>query len=254
MTVSSTKNSVTHNCNGVTTDFPFDFKVFKNEDLKVYLVDDNLTLLTPDIDYAVYDLNQDSGGHIVLNIAPSSNQKISIHRILLPVQETSFPNQGAFFPKVHESAFDQVVMLIQQLINTVGSTDGGESRALLLGPADENGQGAYRANGNRISNLGEPKNDTDAARIGDIKQFSDAAETAAEAAENASQAAITASDEAKQAAQDAKEYAESIDVSSFYTKEETNAAIETAIEENKYDFYRDAPVGFVMDWEGVAHF
>ena len=253
MTVASVKNKVVFVCDGINTAFSFDFKVLKAEHLKVYIVDgDSETLLILGADYAVTNINEDVGGGIALTVPPNSGLKLVIVRELLPVQETAFSNQGPFYPQIHESAFDQVVMLIQQSINTIGSTAGTDSRVLFLGLADTDGQGAYRAKGNRIANLGKPINDTDAARVLDLKPFADAAQDAAQDAQNSSQQASLDAEEAKQAAQDAKEYAESIDVSSFYTKEETNAAIETAIEENKYDFYRDAPVGFVMDWEGVA--
>ena len=253
MTVASVKNKVVFVCDGINTAFPFDFKVLKADHLNVYIVNgDSEALLNSGTDYVVTNINEDAGGEIILVNPPRSGLKLVIVRELPPVQETAFNNHGPFYPQIHESAFDQVVMLIQQLINTVGSTVGTDSRALFLGLADTDGKGAYRAKGNRITNLGTPINGTDAARVDDIKPFADAAQQAAQGAQNYSQQASFDAEEAKQAAEEARQYAESIDVSSFYTKEETNTAIETAIEENKYDFYRDAPVGFVMDWDGVA--
>ena len=250
MTIASIKNKVVFGCDGTNTIFSFDFKVFKEEHLKVYIVDGDIeTLLTLNADYAVYDLSEDSGGKVILTTPPSNGLKLVIVRELPPVQETSFRNQGPFFPEIHESAFDQVVMLIQQMMNAIGSTDGTNSRALFLGLADTDGQGAYRAKGNRIANLGDPVNDTDAARVIDLKPFADSAQQAAQDAQQSSQKASEDAAKALASAQRAEDSANSIDVSSFYTKTETDAAIDEAIEANKFDFWLDAPIGFVMDWE-----
>ncbi len=248
---------VTFDGDNQTKVFSFDFKVLKAEHLQVYLVeDDSETRLTDGSDYTVNNLNEEAGGSITLIQAPKVEQKLSIHRILLPVQETAFRNQGPFFPQIHENAFDQVVMLIQQMINTIGDTVGTDARSLILGLADTDGQGAYRAKGNRIANLGKPVQETDAARVLDLKPFADAAAQSAHEAEQSAQSIMgienrttELANNAAQAAEDAHNSALSIDTSTFYTKEEANTAIETAIKTHKFDFWRDAPVGFVMDWE-----
>ena len=257
MTIATTKSMITFEGDNQTKLFSFDFKVLKAEHLQVYLVEgDTETRLTEGSDYTVNNLSEESGGSITLIQPPKAGQKLSIHRILLPVQETAFKNQGPFFPQIHENAFDQVVMLIQQLINTIGDTVGTDARSLLLGLADTDGQGAYRAKGNRIANLGKPIQETDAVRVQDLKPFADAAAQSASEAEQSAQSIMgienrtaVLANNAAQAAEDARNAALSIDTSTFYTKEEANTAIETAIETHKFDFWRDAPVGFVMDWE-----
>ena len=249
MTIASIKNKVVFGCDGTNTIFSFDFKVFKEEHLKVYIVDGDIeTLLTLNTDYAVSGLSEDSGGKVMLTTPPSNGLKLVIVRELPPVQETSFRNQGPFFPEIHESAFDQVVMLIQQMMNAIGSTDGTNSRALFLGLADTDGQGAYRAKGNRIANLGDPINDTDAARVIDLKPFADSAQQAAQDAQQSSQKASEDAAKALDSAQRAEDAVNSIDTSTFYTKTETDAAIDEAIEANKYDWWRDIDVGTEMDW------
>ena len=249
MTIASIKNKVVFGCDGTNTIFSFDFKVFKEEHLKVYVVDGDIeTLLTLNTDYAVSGLSEDSGGKVMLTTPPSNGLKLFIVRELPPVQETSFRNQGPFFPEIHESAFDQVVMLIQQLMNTIGDTVGTDARSLLLGLTDTDGQGAYRAKGNRIANLGEPVNDTDAARVIDLKPFADSAQQAAQAAQQSSQKASEDAAKALDSAQRAEDSANSIDTSTLYTKTETDAAINEAIEANKYDWWRDIDVGTEMDW------
>ena len=61
MTIASIKNKVVFGCDGTNTIFSFDFKVFKEEHLKVYIVDGDIeTLLTLNTDYAVSGLSEDS--------------------------------------------------------------------------------------------------------------------------------------------------------------------------------------------------
>ena len=157
-------------------------------------------------------------------VAPASGVRLVIVRELLPVQETSLRNQGRFYPEVHEDAFDYEMMLIQQVANSVGSSDG-SSRLLALGVADTDGDGAYRAKGNRIVNVGDPVNENDVTRLKDIKPFADSANAAQQAAEAAQAAAEDAKAAAAQSAVDAAASAAQIDPSTYYTKMETDGRI-----------------------------
>ena len=213
MTVSTTKNRIVFVGDSTTKIFSFDFKIIKAEHAKVYLVDNNIEdLQILGTDYSMTGLNNDTGGAIEMMIAPASGVKLVIVRELLPVQETSLRNQGRFYPEVHEDAFDYEMMLIQQVANSVGSSDG-SSRLLALGVADTDGDGAYRAKGNRIINVGDPINENDVTRLKDIKPFADQAGAAQRAAENAqavAEAAESAAEQAKlAAAESAKQAAES---------------------------------------------
>ena len=244
MTVSTTKNRIVFVGDGATKLFGFDFKVIKAEHAKVYLVvNDVETLLILGTEYTISGLNNDTGGAVEIETPPATGTKIVIVREVLPIQETSFINQGRFYPEVHESAFDYVTMVMQQLSGAVGSSDG-SSRLLALGVADIDGDGAYRAKGNRIVNVGDPVNENDVTRLKDIKPFADQAEAAQAAAENAQAAAEAAESAAAQSATDAAASAAQIDPTTYYTKAQTNTMFENLFE-NLLDYF---PVGFEMDW------
>ncbi|WP_336479374.1 hypothetical protein [Escherichia coli] len=116
MTISTTVSHNDYTGNGVTTSFPYTFRIFQKTDLSVSVVDsdENITELVLDTDYTVTNAGSYNGGNVVLTAPLASGWKISIARELEPTQETDLRNQGKFFPEVHEDAFDKLTMLIQQ--------------------------------------------------------------------------------------------------------------------------------------------
>ncbi|OOL15831.1 hypothetical protein BXQ27_32630, partial [Klebsiella aerogenes] len=102
--------------NGVTTSFPYTFRIFQKSDLMVQVADlnENITVLTLDTDYTVTGAGGYSGGAVVLASPLANGWQISISRDLPVTQETDLRNQGKFFAEVHEDAFDKLTMLIQQ--------------------------------------------------------------------------------------------------------------------------------------------
>lgn len=125
MTVAvSTYRSGPYPGNGVTTSFPFDFKVFSEEDVRVILTDVDLGIdsdLVLDSDYSVAlnpDQDSDPGGTITYPLAGDPME--SSHRLtpvsnLLILQPLDITNLGGFFPQTQEDAFDRAVILIGQL-------------------------------------------------------------------------------------------------------------------------------------------
>lgn len=124
MTVPSTKNVKTHLGNGVTTVFPFDFRIFQAEDLEVSLTlaDDTIVPWSLGTDYTVAEKWEDvqSGGEIIATTAPDDGTTLVIRRVLQPLQETDLRNQGAYYAEVVERVFDRLTMLIQQVIEDAG--------------------------------------------------------------------------------------------------------------------------------------
>ncbi|MFH2815263.1 right-handed parallel beta-helix repeat-containing protein [Enterobacter ludwigii] len=116
MTVSTVVDHNDYTGNGVTTSFPYTFRIFKKTDLAVSVVDlnENITELVLDTDYTVTNAGGYNGGNVVLTAPLTSGWQISIARELEPTQETDLRNQGKFFAEVHEDAFDKLTMLIQQ--------------------------------------------------------------------------------------------------------------------------------------------
>lgn len=155
MTVSTVVDHNDYTGNGVTTSFPYTFRIFKKDDLAVTVLDlsGNLTVLVLDTDYTVTNAGGYSGGNVVLTAPLANGWQISIARELEPTQETDLRNQGKFFAEVHEDAFDKLTMLIQQVSSLF--------RLALRKPSSI--ANWYDALNNYIRNLKDPQDPQDAA-------------------------------------------------------------------------------------------
>ena len=155
MTVSTVVDHNDYTGNGVTTSFPYTFRIFKKTDLTVSVIDlsENITVLVLDTDYTVTNAVGFNGGSVVLTTPLASGWQISIARELEPTQETDLRNQGKFFAEVHEDAFDKLTMLIQQAYSMF--------RLALRKPSSI--ANWYDAMGNYIRNLRDPRDPQDAA-------------------------------------------------------------------------------------------
>ena len=155
MTVSTVVDHNDYTGNGVTTSFPYTFRIFKKTDLAVSVIDlsENITELVLDTDYTVTNAGGYNGGSVVLTTPLASGWQISIARELDPTQETDLRNQGKFFAEVHEDAFDKLTMLIQQV--------GSMFRLALRKPSSI--ANWYDALNNYIRNLRDPRDPQDAA-------------------------------------------------------------------------------------------
>ncbi|MGM8263372.1 hypothetical protein ACS6GB_06060 [Enterobacter hormaechei subsp. xiangfangensis] len=155
MTVSTVVDHNDYTGNGVTTSFPYTFRIFKKTDLTVSVVDldENITVLVLDTDYTVTNAGGYNGGSVVLTTPLTNGWQISIARELEPTQETDLRNQGKFFAEVHEDAFDKLTMLIQQV--------GSMFRLALRKPSSI--ANWYDALNNYIRNVRDPRDPQDAA-------------------------------------------------------------------------------------------
>jgi len=140
MTISSqTRQAGPFTGNGVTTAFPFAFKVFAAANLQVVRttpsgVDSTLTLTT---DYTV-SLNPDQdtnpGGTVTLPSALTSNWRLTITSGIDNLQPVELTNAGGFYPSVLNTALDRLTILVQQVSNQLG-------RALKI-PISDGAEGA----------------------------------------------------------------------------------------------------------------
>lgn len=155
MTVSTVVDHNDYTGNGITTSFPYTFRIFKKTDLTVSVIDlsENITVLVLDTDYTVTNAGGYNGGSVVLTTPLTNGWQISIARELEPTQETDLRNQGKFFAEVHEDAFDKLTMLIQQAYSVF--------RLALRKPSSI--ANWYDALNNYIRNLRDPRDPQDAA-------------------------------------------------------------------------------------------
>ncbi|NNH18489.1 hypothetical protein HLB01_05475, partial [Bordetella trematum] len=165
MTVSSEVSSFSYATDGATTSFPVPFYFLAAPDLRVWLhneASDSSTDLEMGTDYDVTGAGQASGGAVITRIAHPQGLTLRGERLVPITQETAYQRNDPFPERAHEKALDKLTMICQQLAAILGWGPGSRLRALLLGRDDIDGQGAYRARGNRITNLGDPQTDTDA--------------------------------------------------------------------------------------------
>lgn len=122
MTVSTTTSTAQFAPNGVTINFPFAFRFFAATDLKVFWQkpDGTIQLLILNSNYTVQGAGNNAGGSITTIGTPLPNGLLVVSRIMVATQLTSFRNQGEFFAEIHEDAFDKLVMLVQQTLDSQG--------------------------------------------------------------------------------------------------------------------------------------
>lgn len=124
MTISSTTRIAgPFTGNGVTTTFPFTYKVFDAADVKVIRltistgIETTLTIVT---DYTIAlngDQDSNPGGNIVLVTPLLALYTLTATSNIANRQPTDLTNQGGFYPEVITDALDRATIQIQQLAN-----------------------------------------------------------------------------------------------------------------------------------------
>lgn len=122
---SSTRKAGPFLGNGATTVFPFAFKVFTSADLRVVRtnalgIESDLVL---DTDYTVTlnsDQDNDPGGSVTRATALPTGERLTITSGVEALQPLVLTNNGGFYPRVINDAFDKITIIAQQLIEQVG--------------------------------------------------------------------------------------------------------------------------------------
>lgn len=119
MTVSTTSNKVTRDGDGTVLTFSYDFKIFADGDLDVYIRDTNgtETLQTINTNYTVTGAGNDAGGNVVFQSgqAPAATDKVIIQRKLALTQGTDYVANDPFPAESHEEALDRLTFITQQI-------------------------------------------------------------------------------------------------------------------------------------------
>ncbi|MEH2922405.1 right-handed parallel beta-helix repeat-containing protein [Samsonia erythrinae] len=155
MTVSTEVSHEEYTGNGVTTTFPYRFRITNSSYMLVKTadLDGNEATLVLNTDYTLTGVKSYSGGNVILTNALPIGWRILLERNMPLLQGTDLRNQGKFFAEVHEDAFDKLTMLIQQCFSFL--------RLALRKPSFI--ANFYDALGNQIRNLKDPVNQQDAA-------------------------------------------------------------------------------------------
>lgn len=167
MTVSTVVNHEQYVGNGVTSVFPYRFRILKSNHMAVTVSDTAgvIKTLISGTDYNITGVGLVTGGNVELQKPLPQGYGIALDRVLPAVQETDLRNQGRFFAETHEDAFDYLTMLIQQINHAFNFLALSKPNAL----AD-----FYDALGQRISGLSAPVLDSDAVN----KAYADASQDA----------------------------------------------------------------------------
>lgn len=135
MTVSTTTNRAGFVCNGVTYQFPFDFKILAESDLQVYLYNTITRLtsqLTLNVDYTVEIASPGPGGTVTLigaygppcppGVIPGAQYTLTILRAMPRTQEIDFVNGDDLDEQNIEGMGDRITMMVQELDNKMART------------------------------------------------------------------------------------------------------------------------------------
>ena len=111
--------------NGTAASFPFGFKVFEADDVKVVQADAGgvETPLTPGVDYSVtLNPEQESapGGSVVLNTPLPDGERLAITSSMANLQPITLTNQGGFYPEIINAGLDRLTILVQQIAEQIG--------------------------------------------------------------------------------------------------------------------------------------
>lgn len=97
--------------NGVTTVFPYTWKIYDKSEIEVL---SNLTVLTVDVDFTVDGIGSDSGGNVTISSAPANGTIITRLRKQPTTQASNYQSE-AFPPERIEKDFDKLAMRLQQV-------------------------------------------------------------------------------------------------------------------------------------------
>lgn len=122
MTIASQVNDLIVPGTGSLAPVPLTFPFFSNADIQVarFSADGGITSLTEGVDYTLTgaglpEVNGNAPGVLTPLTVTPVGQSLYVARIMAVEQPTDIRNQGRFYPDVHETVFDRITMLLQQI-------------------------------------------------------------------------------------------------------------------------------------------
>lgn len=184
MTVPSEINrSGPYNGNGVTTSFPYEFRILSDQHVRVIsrdLVSGVEVVLVRGVDYSVSGVGAVGGGAIVLSSALPLGLSLTVLRAVPFTQETDLENQGAYYAETVEEALDLAAMRDQQLMEML-------NRAVKVPEGSDAGEGSLSEElATGIVRLAQSADNIDAVAgsIQDVEAVSDAVDEVKVVAQN----------------------------------------------------------------------
>lgn len=166
MTVTSTTSSVQYAGNGSTTAFAVPFYFLEESHLLVVLRSavgvETVQVITTN--YTVVGAGVLSGGTVTMLVAPATGTTLHIRRVVPATQLTDYQANDTFPAESHEQALDKLTMLVQEADYSLG-------RAMILRETDVDGSGAFAGRSNRITDLDDPTEPTDAVTLGFMQAY-----------------------------------------------------------------------------------
>ncbi|MBH1637326.1 hypothetical protein I5U65_19760 [Stenotrophomonas maltophilia] len=150
MTVPAYTGPNTSIANGVTTVFPYSFRILEAAHIRVTV---NGLVRTLGTHYTVEGVGNTAGGNVVFVAPPAANAKVVLHRSMPLVRLINYENLGDLLAQTLNEDQDAPVMMIQQIA----------ADAMLLVPdPDGSGDIVWDAKGSRIVRVGDAVADADA--------------------------------------------------------------------------------------------
>lgn len=119
MSIYDNRNKTLQDGNGTQTAFEFNFKIFKDIDLKVYKINKETREMGEPLllfnDYTVAINKVGEGGTVIFTIAPTENEQVGIYRELEIIQPADIPVDTEYVEKTIENALDRSCIIDQQL-------------------------------------------------------------------------------------------------------------------------------------------
>ena len=126
MSLSNVTVQQTYACNGVTTTFAIPFSLVEASQIQVYLIDtttNNKILLAINTHYTLSPNSNNPVNVVTLQAYPSTSQ-IQIIRNTPLTQIIDYINNSSFLAEDHEKGMDRIVMMIQELKQSITDMSG----------------------------------------------------------------------------------------------------------------------------------
>ena len=125
MTVSSTTTKNSASGNGSTTAFPYNFKIFSDDDIAVIIRTDSTgaeVTKTKTTHYTVSGVGDSSGGNVTFTSGniPASGETVVLLRSTARTQLTDYVANDPFPAESHENALDKLTFIAQEIEEELG--------------------------------------------------------------------------------------------------------------------------------------